>query len=84
MLLFGLEAHAQRLSLSSNPDVLSSTGNDFSLVGAKEGINSVNNSYGLLGSPDSLFGAANDYGLGTTVQVLEPSFELIQVPLEVP
>jgi len=84
LLLLAINCQAQRLSLSSNPDVLSSTGNDFGLFGAKEGLYSTTNDYGQLGSADSLFGASNDYGLGTTVKVIEPSFELIQVPLEVP
>ena len=66
--LLAANCQAQRLTLSSNPDLLYSTGNDFGSAGAKEWLYSVN----------------NDYGLGATVKVFEPSFELIQVPLEVP
>lgn len=84
LFLLAASCQAQQLTLSSNPDLLYSTGNDFGLYGAPESLSSLSNSFGLLGSRDSLTGAANEYGLGVSVKVVEPTLEFIEVPLEVP
>jgi hypothetical protein len=77
-------AHAQELRLSANPDLIGSTSNDYGLWGAPELINSFTNDYGPVGSPEFVTGISNDYGIGLGLKLIQPSFELIQVPLEVP
>jgi hypothetical protein len=75
---------ARGIVVSTNPDLLNSTSNSFGLYGAPEGLYSFTNDYGILGSPEMLYSTSNDYGLGLRINVVDPSFEFIEAPLEVP
>jgi len=62
--------------ISSNPDLLNSTSNEYGPWGAKEFLYSFSNEYGPLGSPDSLNGVSNEYGTGIKVQLADPVLDL--------
>lgn len=64
---------AEDILLSSNPDLLLSTANDYGIAGAPESLYSVNNDYGPLGSPDVIYSATNEYGAGLEIEI--PTFE---------
>jgi hypothetical protein len=59
--------------ISSNPDLLNSTSNDYGPWGAKESPYSFTNDYGPIGSPDSLYGVSNVYGIGLDLVLLKPA-----------
>jgi len=62
--------------ISSNPDLLNSTSNEYGPWGSKEFLYSFSNEYGPLGSPDSLHGVSNEYGTGIKVQLVDPVLDL--------
>lgn len=84
LLLTANIALPQQILISANPDLLLSTANDYGVWGAPEFLYSFTNDYGPNGSPDFLRSVSNEYGLGLSARIVEPSLELIEVPLEVP
>ncbi len=58
-----------KVLLSSNPDLLMSTANDYGPAGAPESLYSINNDYGPNGAPESLHSTSNDYGRGIKLSV---------------
>jgi len=60
---------AEDILLSSNPDLLLSTANDYGKAGAPESLYSINNDYGPLGSPDVIDSVTNEYGTGLEIDL---------------
>jgi hypothetical protein len=77
---------AQQARISTNPDLINSTANDYGPWGSPDFLNSFTNDYGPIGSPDILTSVSNDYGAGlnpSTLILLTPSL-LVPSELEIP
>ena len=77
---------AQQARISTNPDLIDSTANDYGPWGSPDFLNSFTNDYGPIGSPDILTSVSNDYGTGlnpATLILLTPSV-LVPSELQIP